>query len=137
MKAIHLLPVVILPALLCGCQPFLNARSDETLNETTKDYMRMLRWGDYEVACNTYMTGDVRKDCLKRLGNRGLKITDYRFRTSDLKPEEGKATVRVEVDYYVPPSVTVKTIEYGQSWEYRDKSGGKTWEMVTPPPEFK
>jgi hypothetical protein len=137
MRLVNLLCATILLTSLSGCQTYHAYKSEESLNEMSKDYMKMLRWGDYEIACTTYMATDVRKDCLKLLVNRGLKITDYRFRTSDLKPAEGKAIVRVEVDYYLPPSVTVKTVDYEQLWEYRNKNGGKTWEMVTLPPEFK
>ena len=43
----------------------------------------------------------------------------------------------MEWDYYIPPSVKLKTVEDPQKWRYIEKLDKKGWLLKTLLPEFK
>ena len=51
-------------------------------------------------------------------------------------PEKGEATVILEIDYYREPSITMKTVEDKQEWQYLGDEDNKRWWLMTLPPDF-
>jgi len=45
--------------------------------------------------------------------------------------------VIADIDYFVAPSITVKTVQDIQKWEYVEENGKKSWRLVSLLPEFK
>jgi hypothetical protein len=43
----------------------------------------------------------------------------------------------VEIDYYRPPSITVKTLVDNQEWSYEGPEEGRVWRLKTLLPEFR
>ena len=52
-------------------------------------------------------------------------------------PEKRKAEVRMELDYYIMPSTTIKTVVDVQQWRYVEEAKHKGWWLETLLPEFK
>ena len=68
---------------------------------------------------------------------KGVMITDYRVAYQECNPEKKIAKVVVDIDYYTPPSVTLKSVVDVQKWEYVDINDKKTWKLKSLLPEFK
>jgi hypothetical protein len=66
-----------------------------------------------------------------------VKVVDYRIKNLECWPKKGTAEVTVEWDYYVPPSVTVKTLTDPQKWQYFEKEDRGEWVLTTLLPVFK
>jgi len=50
---------------------------------------------------------------------------------------KGEATVKVEFDYYRPPSTRVHTVEDLQKWSYEGDNDQRNWRLKSLLPEFK
>jgi hypothetical protein len=48
----------------------------------------------------------------------GLNVTEVRLTRIDLKDEGRRAETRLEMDYYLLPSATLKTLRIDQTWVY-------------------
>jgi hypothetical protein len=82
------------------------------------DFMAAMRWKRYEVAASL-MLPEHRKDFMKTFSAlRDIHIVDVRL--MDLQPsgENQGFDTTVELDYYLLPSVTVKTFSFDQTWLY-------------------
>ncbi len=68
-----------------------------------------------------------------------VNIIDYRILTRDWEERKGAETVKVEIDYSIPPSNEVRTVLDNQKWSYMDVKNERrrNWRLMTPLPEFK
>ena len=115
-----------------------NYKIRDDFEESSKSYNKMLRWRELEKASGAFVTAPLREKydlSLKAAGK--ITITDLRVKTQDCSPEKGKANVVIEIDYFRLPSVTLKTVEDSQKWEYCEEDGQKLWRLMTVLPEFK
>lgn len=126
----------LLAVLLAGCRnPYLVAQRFE---DSSRKYGQMVRWHEYEKACDTFAAPSIREDCLMRArAAEGVSMADYRVKGTEVDREKGTATVRAEIDYYVLPSARLKTIEDVQQWCYEPVEGSEGWRIVTPLPAFR
>lgn len=98
------------------------------------DFMASLRWKRFGVAASQ-MQEEYRenfKQTFARLPQ--IHITDVRL--LDLLPEaDGRRfTATIEMDYYNPPSMTVKTFRFDQTWVYFDaKNAAQQGFLITTP----
>ena len=109
----------------------------EEFDRSMKAYNRMLRWHEIENAVMTYSDPEQREENLKQaetLKKRGLSVTDYRILSSQYIPEKKTGDVVAEFDYYVLPSIRVKTISYRQEWVYLESI--KSWKLKSGLPSF-
>ena len=85
----------------------------------------------------TYIDPEQREENLKQaetLKKRGLSVTDFRILSSTYLPEKKSGDVVAEFDYYVLPSIRVKTISYRQEWVYLESI--KSWKLKSGLPDF-
>jgi translation elongation factor P/translation initiation factor 5A len=69
---------------------------------------------------------------------KGVQVTDVRVKSLSCSPKKGEATVVIDIEYYREPSVTVRTVEDVQNWQYVEE--GKDdwiWRLMSLPPDFK
>ncbi len=133
---------IVLAALallsLCACSYWRAMNAKEDLEKSSKGYNKMVRWQESEQACLIYVDKALRGQCLARVeAAKGVKIVDYRVKTLEYVKDSKEATATVEMDYYIPPSTRVKTLEDVQKWVYFEKEGDIGWRLVSLFPEFK
>lgn len=111
-----LLFFMLLPIALSACSAF--APSPKERKAALDDFIYALRWQRYQEAA-LFFTREHRDDFLDRTEElAGLNITDVRVRRINQSPDGRQADVRLEVDYYLLPSATLKTLQVNQTWVY-------------------
>ncbi len=125
---------------LCGCSYWRHWNAKGDFEESSRGYNKMVRWQEQENACLLYVDQSIRDQFLERVkAAKEVKIVDYRIKTLECETDRKHATATVEMDYYIPPSTTVKTLEDVQKWTYvedevKDVFG---WRLTSLLPEFK
>jgi hypothetical protein len=142
MKFMRLLLVPVTLLILSSCQSMResirNARIADEFTSTSKGYARIIRWHEFDKSTLVYIDEPLRKDFQKRImAADQVKLVDYRVKDLECWPEKGTAEVTVEWDYYVPPSVTVKTLIDPQKWRYVEDKNRGGWLLTTLLPVFK
>lgn len=137
MRIHRIVVLFVLATVLAGCRTPLYVVAEQ-FEKSSREYNRSLRWQEMEQACLTFSAKEIKDECLARTrGAKGVSMADYRVTSTDLDPEKGTATVRMELDYYILPSTRLQTVEDTQQWRYAEEEGAKGWRIVTPPPEFR
>jgi hypothetical protein len=134
-------PMMLLSALLLtlsACQSIHYMNVGEDFDKGTRSYLKMVRWNELDNAPLSFVDEPLREEFEKRVkGRKEVQIADYRVKYMDCRPEKGEGEVTVEWDYYIPPSVKLKTVEDAQKWRYIEKEDKKGWMLKTLLPEFK
>jgi hypothetical protein len=124
--------------MLSACQAMHLSKVAEDFDKGTKSYVRMVRWNELDKTTLYFVDEPLREEFEKRIkGRKEVQIADYRVKYTECRPEIGEGEVTVEWDYYIPPSVKLKTVEDAQKWRYIEKLEKKGWMLKTLLPEFK
>ncbi len=130
---------------LCGLSLLLlvacgsHVQPTAQLSETSLDnFMDAMRWKRFKGAASL-MQPELRKDFVKTFtALKDLHITDVKL--VDVVPSEENRHLEaiLEMEYYLPPSVTVKTFQFDQTWEFFDEDDQplQGFFIVTPFPAF-
>jgi hypothetical protein len=136
-----ILLIAVIPLLLTGCsiyKDFKIANIGTDFDKSSKAYLNLLRWQEFESALTTYVSVPVREEYRKKIKEAGeARIFDYRVKRLECDPVGGEASLVAELDYYRPPSVTVKTVVDNQKWSYEGEIDKRSWRLKTPLPDFK
>lgn len=133
-----ILPAAMLPLLLAACTTLKNINAGSEFEKSSRNYIQLVRWQEFESAAVTHVDAAQLEEYRKRVREAGeVKVADYRVRAMECDPVKGEATVKVEFDYYRPPSVKVLTVEDVQKWSYEDENGRRVWRLKTLLPEFR
>ena len=123
---------------LASCQSMHNNKVSEDFDKGTRNYIRMVRWNELDQAPLTFVDDTLRAEFEKRVkAAKDVKISDYREKYTECKPEKGEGELLVEWDYYIPPSIRLKTVVDSQKWRYVEEEERKGWMLMTLFPEFK
>lgn len=131
--------LILLCCLLTTACAASQSNLREEFEQSMKGYNRMLRWHEVENAGMLFLDPDLRDSFMKAAASikqRGVTITDYRILTSECLPDKGKAEVIAEFDYYILPSIRVRTLTYRQMWSYREEGERKGWRLESGLPQF-
>jgi hypothetical protein len=115
------------------------AKPSEDIGEMSRDdFMNAMRWKQYRVAASL-MQPEYGQDFLKTF--RALKdihIVDVRLLDVKTSAEGRRFETTMEMDYYLLPSISVKTFSFDQTWEFfsKDDSKAQAFFIVTPFPDF-
>ncbi|MBI1921400.1 MAG: hypothetical protein HYS23_10025 [Geobacter sp.] len=121
--------------VLSACTALLDLEGK--LNKTSREYNEMVRWQELESACQSHVDKELREECLKRAdAARDVKVADYRVVRVERSPSGKEATILVQIEYYIPPSATLKTLDDLQKWRYKNGESGEGWRLVSLPPLF-
>jgi len=132
--------IVLILVLLTAssCSSIRKFTINEEFEESSKSYNKMIRWHEWEKAAAAFVAGPLREKFALRIKAAGkITVTDYRVRSQECNVEKGEADVVIDIDYYIPPSVTIKTVEDDQKWKYSEENGQKLWRLTTLFPEFR
>ena len=126
---------LLLFLMLCGCG-VLNSREGDR-KAAFDNFTKYLRYQLYPAAAS-YFAPELRDEFLDRMERvKGLNVTDVRLVRVDVKEDGTRVDARLEMDYYLLPSVTVKTLRIDQVWRHREDSPeGNGFFITTPFPAF-
>ena len=102
------------------------------------DFMYALRW-QLHLEASQFFTRDHRRAYLEQFeGLKDLTITDVRLKRVNQSAEGRRAEVSLEVDYYLLPSATLKTLTVDQTWVYFETADADNngYLITTPFPKF-
>ncbi len=123
---------------LSACTYWRNMNAKQDFVDSSKEYNKMVRWENPEQAGLAYADKSICDQFLVRAKTaKDVKIVDYRVKSLDYQDGRNEATAKVEIDYYIPPSITVKTLEDIQKWSYIEEDGKRFWRLKSLFPEFK
>jgi hypothetical protein len=138
MKTICLLLMSALLLMLLSCESLRTSRISEDFDTTSKGYIKLVRWHEFNKSTLIYVDDSLIEDFQKRVdAAKDVNVADYRIKNIECRPEKGDAEVLIEWDYYIPPSVKLKTVQDAQKWRYIDEKEQKRWVLMTLLPEFK
>ncbi len=133
---IILASLVLLSLGACNYWREMNVRHD--FEESSKEYNKLVRWENPEQAGLAYADKSISDEFLARVkAAKEVKIVDYRVKSLEFKDGRNEATAKVELDYYIPPSIRVQTLEDIQKWSYVEEDGKHIWRLKSLFPEFK
>lgn len=107
-------------------------------SRASQSYLQSLRWMDFPGAAR-YMSAQNRDNFIQQfLSLEGLHVVDARLESVVYEDDETRAGTRMVLEYYLLPSVTVKTFRVFQGWSYerKDPYSSGTWKITTPFPPF-
>ena len=102
------------------------------------DFMDAMRWKRFQVAASL-MEPAFRKDFLATFAAlKEIHITDVRLIDMQPSDENRRFKTTVEMDYYLLPSVTVKTFQFDQTWVFYGEEGQalQGYFVASPFPDF-
>ena len=123
---------------LLACSSHLDKSVNEVAELSRNDFMNALRWKQYKVAAD-FMLPENRKDFLATFNKlKDIHITDVRLLDLQEKAEGRRFETSIEMDYYLLPSVSVKTFSFSQDWVYfaGEDSAQKGFRIITSFPDF-
>ena len=123
---------------LLACSSHLDTPVTEVAEMSRDDFMNALRWKQYKVAAE-FMLPENRKDFLATFRKlKDIHITDVRLLDLQEKAEGRRFETSIEMDYYLLPSVSVKTFSFDQDWVYfaGKDSAQKGFRIITSFPDF-
>jgi hypothetical protein len=102
------------------------------------DFMNAMRWKQLKVATE-FMLPENRKDFLATFKKvKDIHITDVRLLDLQSSAEGRRFETVIEMDYYLLPSVSLKTFSFEQTWVYFDgeESAREGFLIITSFPDF-
>ena len=123
---------------LLACSSHLDKPVTEVAEMSRDDFMNALRWKQYKVAAE-FMLPENRKDFLATFRKlKDIHITDVRLLDLQETAEGRRFETSIEMDYYLLPSVSVKTFSFSQDWVYfaGEDSSQKGFRIITSFPDF-
>jgi hypothetical protein len=121
---------------LTACGMFNTTEKQRTL--AVDDFMYALRWQRYQEAA-AFFASEHRRAFLDQMENlRDLNVTDVRLQRVEPADEGRRVETRLEMDYYLLPSATLKTLRIDQTWVYATTGdrAGRGFLITTPFPKF-
>ena len=113
--------VLVLMLTACGVQQKYSQQQTAKLAELTQENFKdAMVWKKFDVAASL-MLPEHRRDFMKTfMPLKDIQITD--FKTIYLQPsdENRRYDTTIAMEYYLLPSVTVKTFNFDQTWVYFD-----------------
>jgi len=103
---------------LLACSSHIDKSASKIGEMSRDDFMNALRWKQYKVAAE-FMLPENRKDFLATFNKlKDIHITDVRLLELQESAEGRRFETAIEMDYYLLPSVSVKTFSFDQTWVY-------------------
>jgi hypothetical protein len=126
-------------ALVGGCETIRNKNIGFEFEQKSKSYNLLVRWNELDKAIAAIPPDRLREEFrLKVKAAKGVTVTDVRVKSQSCSPQKGEAMVVMDIDYYREPSVTLKTVEDVQKWQYvEEEKDSRVWRLMSLPPDFK
>lgn len=122
----------------CGAFPSKVLTPESQFARVQDEFMQHLRWRDFRAA-SRYFTETHRESFLRHFRESDdLNITDVRLLSAEYVADNERMETEVEVEYFLLPSVTLKTFRFEQQWRFfrgGENLPGK-WRITSLFPEF-
>jgi len=115
-----------------SCSHNLREELDPSLNK----YNNMLRWNEFETA-SLFAAQPLQEEFLERSKTSNVRIFDYRIVNARYDEKNKKASVEVEIEYYLLSTNQAKKLRDIEEWSYIEEKGVKGWRLISPFPGFK
>ena len=120
--------------LILGCASMEVGERMSQFDETSRAYIRAIRWGEFEAAYAFKKLTD-RDDVLPDFEDyRTVRVTNYKIKQTIISEDQLKIIQIVDFQYYRMRDVTVKTIIDRQRWEYDQEQ--EKWFLQSNLPSF-
>ena len=133
----RLTATLLLLSLLLGACALLNPPAEQQ-QKALDNFTYALRWQRYADAA-AFFAPEHRQAFLEQMTVlKDLTITDVRQVRCDLAEDGQGAATRLEIDYYLLPSITLKTMTVDQAWLWSEGAAGSPprFQITTPFPKF-
>jgi hypothetical protein len=138
MKLSKALVIAIIPLILSSCAAAKLAVVENNFEKSWKEYIQHMRWNELDSATNKFVSESMREEYQKKItATEEVKVVDYRIKMVTCDPVKGEASLKVELDYYRPPGITVKTVIDNQKWALEGPEDKRIWRLKTALPDFK
>lgn len=128
------LSVLALALALGACATMEASKRANALDDATKAYGQLLRWGQFGDAVKFIV---LRKGQPKQVDLNALKdirVSSYEITDEVMTPEQKEATVTAVMSFYHERSGVIHTLEDRQVWWYSDE--GQHWLLDSELPDF-
>jgi hypothetical protein len=131
---------LMLMLVSCAAHHKFELQQTATLGEKSRDdFMNAMRWKQFDVA-GSLMLPEHRKHFMKTFMplTKDIHIIDVKLAYLQSSEENRRFETTVEIEYYLLPSVTIKTFSFDQTWLYFDgkDSAPEGFFVTTPFPDF-
>jgi hypothetical protein len=100
--------------------------------------MHALRWRLHPEAAACFTTDHGAEYLARMEALNDLNVTDVRLKRIVFSEEGRRADTVMEMDYFILPSTTLKTVRIEQIWRYFDAEGAPRGFLITTPfPELR
>jgi hypothetical protein len=125
---------VVFVMLILGCASMKTGEKMSQFDETSRAYIRAIRWGDYEGAY-TFKKLTDREVVLPDFEDyRSVKVTNYKVKQTIISEDQSTIIQIIDFQYYRLTDVTVKTLIDRQKWEYDEEQ--ERWFLHSDLPAF-
>lgn len=127
----------LLLLILAACSAPMQSPA-KLADKSQEIFMDAMRWKNFEAASNLMLL-EHRKDFKKTFrAVKDITIVDVKLVDVQASDEDRRFETTVEMEYYLLPSVTLKTFSFDQTWLYFDGEDPtqQGFLITTPFPEF-
>ncbi len=125
---------IVIILLMLGCASMETGEKLSQFDETSRAYLRAIRWGEFEAAFAFKKLTD-REEVLPDFEDyRNVKVTNYKVKQTIISEDKTKIIQLVDFQYYRMKDVTVKTLIDRQKWEYDTEQ--EKWFLQSDLPAF-
>jgi hypothetical protein len=96
----------------------LDRKQLDAFSKRTRDYGKLLRWGQYSDAARMRRSPAGTLDAVDVEPLKEIRVTSYRITSSELSSGPGKGIVYASLDFYHERENRIRTIQDQQSWWY-------------------
>jgi hypothetical protein len=128
---------MLLMILFLGACAMLGTQEKQR-KSAVDDFMYALRWQLHQEAA-AFFTSEHRGTFLDQMeGLKDLNVTDVRLQRMDTAADGRSIATRLEMDYYLLPSATLKTLQIDLVWASFESgdAAGKGFLITTPFPRI-
>lgn len=104
--------------ILAACSGHVPQPLDKLGEMSREDFISSMRWKQFNLAA-VFMQPEYRQDFMETFTPlKDLNITDVRLVDLRMIEQDRRFETTIEMDYYLLPSVSVKTFSFNQTWVY-------------------
>ena len=125
---------VVFVLLILGCASMETGEKMSQFDETSRAYLRAIRWGEFEAAFAFKKRTASNEELPDFEGYRTVKVTNYKVKQTIMSEDQSRIIQIVDFQYYRTKDVTVKNLIDRQKWEYDNDQ--EKWFLQSDLPDF-
>ena len=129
---------LVLVLILVACSSIMQESTTKLAELSRDDFMNAMRWKQFDVA-GSLMLPEHRKNFMKTfVPLKDINIVDVRIIYLQPSEENRRFETTLEIEYFLLPSVTIKTFSFDQTWVYFEGEDptNQGFLITTPFPDF-